>query len=553
MKTILMFAVVLVALFAACGPQPEEDAPISALDILPDDVLFSMAIINPGSVISSLDVYGSGIPILGESAVSGWILSLLDCADMAEVETKLGIDIDGSLVFFMQSMMPQSIGVAMSVTDADVFWTNIGLAPEAGEPLDGLEVSTIDGGFGNLYFCSTRGLLLGAGSRAGLQSILERIDGSLPASLPGIPDGSFYFYANVASFGPIAASQLAMVRPQIIANMDTVEGAGAEITEKALGMYFDIINLFLMETSSVDFVLSFESEFVTGTSSVRFVPGSSLDQYIIPVEIHDMTGLVPAGNAIVARVSIDPLTSEAAMNAVFGAIGIEDEEIPQNMVTFWAECSRNTAMSMTCDPDNPMHVIAVYEMPEGAGLEQVREVYDIQFSIMENILDMPGLSLSEVQYAELDGIEWVTFGMDFDMTELQPDVEQSAPIAQSVSWKAWLTVSDGILYLEMAELPEIVPQLIAGTWQGETVGSMPEMRNISDSVEIAMLINIPEYLNMALSMSGLEVPAIDADPVWFEMEVDFTGGGVTKHFRVSGTGLATFIGQAIQMFGTLSQ
>ena len=551
MKIITMFAVVLVALFAACGAQPEEDAPVSALDILPDNVLFSMAIINPATVISSLDVYGSGIAVLGESAVSGWILSLLDCADMDEVETKLGIDIDGGLVFFMQSMMPQSIGVAMSVTDADVFWTNIGLTPEAGELLDGYEVSTIDIDFGKLYFCSTRGLLLGAGSRAGLQSMLERIDGSLPASLPGIPDGSIYFYADVASFGPMAAAQLSMLQPQLIANMDDTEGVEGEITENILGIYFDIINLFLMETSSVDFVLSFESEFVTGSSSVKFVPGSSLDQYIVPAEINDLTGLVPAGNAIAGRVSIDPMTSEAAMNAMFGIIGIED--IPQNIVTFWAECSRNTAMSMISDPDNPMHIIAVYEMPEGAGLEQVREVYDIQFSMMSNLLDLPGLSLSEVQYEEIDGIEWVTFGMDIDMSELQPDVEDSAPLAQSVSWKAWMTVSDGILYAEMAELPLIVPQLIAGTWQGETVENMPAMRNFSDSAEIAMLINIPEYLNMALSMSGLDVPFIDADPVWLEIEVDFIGGGVEKHFRVSGTELAAFMGQAIQVFGALSQ
>ena len=546
MKSTVIFAAVLAALFVACGAHPEDDAPVSALDILPDNVLFSMVVINPATVISSLDMYGSGIPVLGETAVSGWILSLLDCADMAEVETKFGIDIDGSLVFFMQSMMPQSIGVAMSVSDADVFWTNIGLTPEAGEALDGYEVSSIDVEFGKLYFCSTHGLLLGAGSRAGLQSMLERIDGSLPASLPGIPDGSIYFYADIASFGPMAASQLAMLKPTIIAGIDTAEGLESELTEKALGIYFDVINLILLETGSVDLVLSFESEFITGTSSVRFVPGSSLDQYIIPAEIDDMTGLVPAGNAIAARISIDPLTSEAAMNAVYEAMGFED--IPRDMVTFWAQCSRNTAMSMSCDSDDPMHIIAVYEMPEGAGLEQVYEVYDMQFSVMDSILNMPGLSLSEVQYTEIDGIEWVTFGMDMDMTELQPDVENSAPIAQNISWNAWLTVSNGILYLEMAELPLTVPQLIAGTWQGETVGSMPAMRNISDSAEIAMMINVPEYLNMAMSMSGLEVPYIDADPVWFEIEVDFTGGGVSKHFRVSGTGLTAFIGQAIQMW-----
>ena len=210
-------------------------------------------------------------------------------------------------------------------------------------------------------------------------------------------------------------------------------------------------------------------------------------------------------------------------------------------------------MSMTVDADNPMHIVAVYEMPEGTSLEDVKEAYDIQFSMLSEVMEMPGLTLSDVRYADFEGLEWVTFGMHMDMTAMQPDVENSAPIAEDIAWTAWLTVQDGILYMEMAPEPVTVPRLIDGTYQGETAGAMSEMQSFSSSSEMAMLINIPGYVNMALAMSGLDVPLIDAEPVWLEAEVDFTGGGLNKHFRVSGTEMSAFIGQAIGVFGAMAQ
>ena len=552
MKSIQILAVLILALMVACGEQPEEGAAASSLDVLPEVSLFSIAIVNPAVVISSIDGYASGIALLGESAASGWILSALDCADMSEVGTKLGVDIDGSMVFFMESMMPQSMGAALTVTDPAIFWTNIGIAPEAGEPLEGYDVTRIAVDFGNIYFCHTNGLLLGAGSRAGLKNMLENIDDSLPANLPGIPDGSFYMYANIESFGPIMASQLQMLEPQILGGMSYDSDMDMGLMQNVIGMYFDAIGLVLTETKSVTCVLSFEPEYITGSSSTEFVPGSSLDEYIVPVEIEDLTGLVPAGNVLVGRVSIDPSTSTALMNAVFGALNLDN--IPQSMVAFWAEAASNTAVSMTIDTDNPMHIVAVYKMPEGAQLEDVKEAYDLQFSMMSGLMDMPGLTFEDVQYADFDGLEWVTFGMTMDMTAMQPDtVAESVPMAESIAWTAWMTVHDGILYMEMANEPETVPRLIDGTYQGETAWAMPEMQNFSSSSEMALLLNIPGYLNMAMSMSGLDIPPIDAEPVWMEVEVDFTGGGINQHFRVSGTGLSVFIGQAIQMFGAMAK
>jgi hypothetical protein len=552
MKTILIFSVISAVLVIACGAQPDEDGVASALDVLPEQTLFSMAIVNPASVISSIDGYASGVSLLGESAVSGWILSALDCADMTEVKNKLGVDVDGSLVLYMESMMPQSFGAALSVTDPDTFWVNLGITPETGEPLEGYDVSFIPVDFGNIYFCYTDGLLLGAGSRAGLQSMLENIDGVLPSHLPEIPDGSFYFFANIESFGPMMAGQLAMMEPQILAEMQADNENDMEIMNRVMGMYFDIIGLVLTETRSVDFVLSFGPEYITGSSKVEFIPGSSLDQYIVPAEIDDLTGLISAGNAVAGRFSIDPVTSAAAMNAIFGALGIDN--IPQDMVTFWAETSRNTAISMNVDQGNPMHIVAVYEMPEGASLEDVKDIYDIQFAMLSEMFEMPGLTLSGVDYAEFDGMQWITFSMSMDMSALQPEgLENSAPLSEGISWTAWMTVDEGMLYMEMAPEPVTVSQLIAGTYQGETVSQIPQMEDFSSSSEVAMMINIPSYLNMAMAMSGLDVPPIETEPVWLQVEVDFTDGGVNKQFKVSGTGMADFIGQAIEMFSAIAQ
>ncbi len=547
-----ILAVSIAALIVACGAQPEEGTAASSLDVLPEASLFSIAIVNPAVVISSLDGYASAVALLGDTAVSGWLLTALDCADMAEVESRLGVDIDGSMVFFMESMMPQSIGAALTVTDPAIFWANVGITPEPGEQLEGYNVSMISVDLGNIYFCHTNGLLLGAGSRAGLKNMLENIDGSLPPNLQDIPDGSFCMHANIESFGPMMAGQLAMMEPQILAGLSAEGTMDMELMQRVMGLYFDAIGLVLTETKSVDCVLSFEPEFITGTSSVEFVQGSSLDEYIIPVDIQNLSGLIPAGNVMVARVSLDPSTTTAAMNAVFNALGLTD--LPRSMITFWAEAASNTAMSMTIDPDNPMHIVAVYEMPGGTQLEDVKEAYDIQFSMMSEFMDMPGVTFADVQYADYAGIEWITFGMNMDMSAMQPDsLAESVPMAQSVAWTAWMTVADGILYMEMAPEPVTVPLLLDGTYQGGTAFEMPEMQNFSSSSEMAMLLNIPEYVNMALGMSGLDVPPIEADPVWIEMEVDFTGGGLTQNFRFSGTEMSAFIGQAIGVFGAMAK
>lgn len=549
MKVIFASSILLV-LLAACGGQPEEVTEASPLDVLPETSLFSMALVNPAAVISALDGYAAGVPLLGENAVSGWILSALNCADMGEVDSRLGIRTSGSLAIYMESMMPQSMGAAITVSDPDIFWGNIGIVPQAAEAIEGYEVTSIPVEFGNIYFCNTNGLLLAAGSRAGLQAMLDRLDGQLPAALPEIPDGSFYMYTNIETFGPMVASQLAMIQPQLMNEMEAEGELDAEMMQGVMGLYFDAVNLLLTDASSWSCVLTFGPEYISGTSALEFIPGSTLDQYVIPVEPQDMTDMIPAGNVMVARVSIDPATSRAAMNAIFGALGLSD--IPQDMVEFWASSASNTAMSWMFDSDNPLHIVGLYDLTEGSTLEDVRNAYDAQFQMMAELMPMPGLEFLPVEYADYDGMQWVRFGMEMDMSAMAPDTVE-VPMAQTINWNAWLTVSDGRLYIEMAPEPAIASALINGTYDGAYAADMPEMAEFSPDAEMAMMFNVPGYLNMALAMTGMEIDPIESDPVWMEVQLDITDGGMKSHFRVSGTDMSTFIGKAIQTFAAMAQ
>lgn len=545
--------VITAMLLMACGGQPEESVEASPLAVMPAaPALFSMSVLNPASVISALDGYASGVPLLGENAVSGWILSALDCADMSEVDARLGIRTDGGLVLFMESMMPQSVGAALTVSDPDTFWANIGLTPQPAEPLEGLDVSSIPVDFGSLYFCHTRGLMLAAGSRAALQSMLGRIDDPLSTDLAGLPDGSFYMSASIETFGPMVASQLAMMQPQLMSEMTTAGEMDPEMMQNMMGLYFDAIGLILTDVSTWSCVVTLGPEYVSGSSTVEFVPGSTLDRYVVPVEPVDMTGLIPAGDVMVARLSLDPSTSVAAMNAVFDALGLTD--VPQDMVDFWASSTSNTAVSMMYDPEVPLSAVMVYTMPEGSTLEDVKNYYEIQFSLMSGIMDMPGLELSPVEYAEYREMNWVTFGMNMDMTALQPDTAEEVSVyAGNVSWTMWMTEQDGVLYMEMGPEPATVADMLEGTYQGEYAAEMAEMGSFSDSSEMAILLNMPGYLNMAMAMSGLDVPPVDFDPVWMEMELDITEGGMSSEFRFSGTEMTAFIGKAVQAFSMMAQ
>ncbi|MBN2586044.1 MAG: hypothetical protein JXA64_08475 [Candidatus Fermentibacteraceae bacterium] len=552
MKTIVTSSVLLAMLLAACGGQPEELTAASPLDVLPETSLFSVALVNPSAVISAIDGYAAGVPVLGESAVSSWILSALNCADMSEVDSRLGIRTEGGLAVYMESMMPQSMGGALTVTDPATFWANIGVTPQAAEAIEGYEVTSIPVDFGDLYFCHTNGLLLAAGSRAGLQAMLGRLDGEIPPSIPDIPDGSFYMFTNIETFGPMMAGQLAMLKTQLVAEMTAEGGMNADMMQGIMDLYFDAVGMVLTETRSWSCVLTLGPEYITGTSKLEFIPGSTLDRYMIPVEPEDMTDMIPAGDVMVARVSIDPVTSSAAINAVFGAMGMTG--IPQDMVEFWAQSAKNTAVSWVFDSVNPIHIIGLYDVGENVTLEDVKNAYDAQFQMMGSFLTMPGLTLMPVDYAEYSGMEWISFGMEMDMSAMRPDsIENSAPMAGSISWIAWMTLHDGVLYLEMAREPMVAAAIIDGTYQGGYASDMPEMGDFSPSSEMAMLFNIPGYLNMAMAMSGLEVPPIDSEPVWMHIEVDLHEGGMSSKFSVSGTDMSVFIGKAIQTFAALAQ
>jgi len=552
MKRLLMLPAALL-LLAACGAEPEEAAPVSALDVIPDETLLTLVVVDPAAAVEAMDSYAAGAPLLGETMVSDWLLTALDCADMQEVSGRYGIDPAGTAVVWMQSIMPQSIGAALPVSDAALFWETVGVQPVVDEPIGDHEVASFDVDFGKIYTCGTGGLLLVSGSRAGLQGILERIDGSVPAWLPGLPDGCLYGYAKVSTFGPMAAQQIEMLRPQIIAQM-TAAGEGSGMVPNLVDLYLDAIGILLTQTDSADFLAAFDSERIRMTSTATFVEGSDLSGVFAPIEARDMTPLLPAGGVAVARVSIDPAASAALMEAVIGAMGVDS--VPPETVAFWAACSRNAAISIQPSVEGSIGMVAVYEMPDGGDLGQVMDVYRSQFDRMSSMLAIPGLAFAPVERVELDGREWVTFGMSMDPAALAAGMAEDSAVEPQVemptiSWTAWLTVGDGLLYMEMAPEPVAVPALLDGTWTGDTAESTPGMSDLSPDAEVAAVVDLSGYLDMVLGMTGLGLPRIDSEPVWLEMEIDFQQDRVVHHCSVDGSDLVAFIARVAQTFGAL--
>ncbi len=559
-RDMLLAAVLVLGLLSACGGEdPEEVAEgvvegtgvTSVLDPLPDSPMFSMALVDPEAVVDALDGYTAGAPMLGSEFVSGWLLSLLDCADMDEVESKFGMDVSGGISVFVEGMTPQSFGGAVSVTDADVLMGLVGLQGTPGEPLDGREVMTYPVDFGSVLTCEADGLLLIAGSRAGLQSMLDRLDGRAPEGMPDVPEGSIYSYLQVSSFGPMAAAQLQAARPSIIQGMEMSSTQGdADMMRSAMDMYFEMIGLFLTETRMVESVTSFGPEGINISSRMDFVEGSSLAEYVLPAEVEDLSAILPAGDVAVGRFSMNPVTTEAALTAVLGSLGMD--ELPEEMVDLWTMIATNTAFSASSTPEEPMHILGVYAMPPEYTLEDVALSYERQFEMMGGLMDMPGLELLGPDIVEDHGRRWVRFGMYMDMAQLaeaEPGAGQME--LEPVSWTAWMTVEEGFLFLEMAEEPATLLSMLDGTAGGETAADVMSSRGLSEDSEVALLLNLPGYMEMAMSMSGVtefDAMELDCGPVWVSLEVDITEEGLMSHARVPGTEMVEFVSATVAYF-----
>jgi hypothetical protein len=524
--------------------------------VMPENPLVAMAVTDPVAVVSNLDGYiGEGIPMLGDNFLGTTLSAAVGVDDLETLMTDWGLDPHGTTVFFMEAMTPATIGLASGATDPGLFVTSLeeqGVAFTDSDPIEGVDVKSAAIPSGNIFVAGDRGLLLVAGSRSTLTSMLGRLDPENGTSPVDLGPATFYFSMQLGSIGPMAAAQIEMVRPQVLSEMAQSGGPGNEMGIKMIDIYFDAISLFLTQTQSVETRVVIGPEEIECESVIDFVPGSDLASVLTAqVEIDDLTGHVPDGDIIVARASLPPELTIAVVNAVTGALGIE---YPQDALETYAEWSRNTAVSVLSDDAGTMfHMVAVYALPEGVGLEQVRDVYQSQMdftrSMMAGTGGMMDMTLGDRVYMDRDF-------MVFDMTMNPEAIEAGNPeipegSIPEMKFTMWMTVADGLLWLEMADQPEVVTQLIEGTWTGGLASDAPVFEGTGHAQMVASF-NIDGYFRMIAGlMDGqIDLSALPENPVWINGWVESMPdeSRLVEHCSLSGMDLARMIGNYMPLF-----
>lgn len=543
MKKFILF-VIMFSLLLGCTQEPAEVSS-SAFDVLPDKVLFALALENPEALIGNLDKYLAEIPVLGKNVIANWIFGTIGDSSFVELQTQYGITPNGTFCVFTTSMMPQSFGGAFTVSNQDVFWSAMGTSLQESEPIDNTEVSvsTIPN-MGQIFLCFKNNLILFAGSRTLLESMIENIDGDIPGFVPDIPSAGIYLNLDMRSVGPMFAMQLGSLKQMIIEDMNNSPetGMNPEQMDAIIDVYFDLFHIILTETENVDLLLTFGESDITGNMSAMFIPGSTLDSIIVPIQPISLTSLIPAGNVAEARISIAEETSVTLMTAYGTAFGMNPAS--ERMVEFWAACSRNTAMTLMAPTvDNPMHIIAVYELPEGANLSDIKDAYDDQMQMSAEFLaSMEGMEITDPVIQSYGGMDWVTFGMEFTA----PDVRSSEMYTAQgdFNWTVWLTIHENQMYMEMAENPDDLLQMFR-----DGVSNPVSLEGLNPDAEVAVRLNIPGYAEMVAALIDSDYVDTEFEPVWLDMEIDIVEGGINKEFSISGIELCRFIGDAMEMFG----
>jgi len=555
MKKITISLIPAFLILLGCGGEP--GAPANAFTAMPDDAMMAFAIADPAALISNIDGYiEEGMPALGSCFIENTLCSILSVDDIEALMTQWGLDPNGTILFFMEAMAPATMGFAANTVDSEVFFaqmSDLGLTFTDADPIDNIAVKSTTIPTGNLFFAEHRSVLLAAGSRGILSSMIERLDSGVnPSDVQELAPGTLWSRMELSVMGPMAAAQLAMARPQIIAEM-TVEGPDNEMGVRMIGLYFDAISIFLNQTETVETFLVFGPGDIEGTAYIRFTPGSDLAALISsPVEVVDLTGLIPAGDVAMARASVPPELTKAILIAVTEALGVD---FPEESLDFYADYSRNSAMSiMLDDAGSFMHLVAVYQLPEGTGLEEVRAFYELQLdfttSIMGESAGMVDFDLTETVY---NGRTYLLFDMNLDFSTMDidgADIPETG-FSEGMSFTTWITVDEELLFIEMADAPIVLDEILSGTLEDPTADSAPVFAD-AGSADFVLAFNLNAYIRMIMAFTGedIDLSSLPEDPVWLNSWaiVDADEAMIIKHGSVSGADLASLIGSLAVMF-----
>jgi hypothetical protein len=552
MRKFALFSVLALAVLLACGSEePAATGPASPAEAVPEGAMMYLAFEDPAAVLGQVDSYmAEGAPAMGDGVASEWVLEALGCASFDEVSSRYGIDPHGSLIIF-QKGMGNSVGVALSVTDEEAVWSymeEMGLQLEEGEPLDGQPVRTVavGGGF-SLQMAVKRGVLVGAVSRPGLSEMVGLLDSSRTSSpVPRLDPATVYMGVNVSALAPILSAQMPMIRQQAMMGMQQSPDAPPQAVMDIIGLYFDAFGVIVEQTEHVSWTMTLGEQELSTRMVAEFVPGSELERLMAPVEVTDLTGMLPFGNVMVARADLNPELGRVVTAAFAEAAGFEADSTVMELAEAFSTSSAFSMMQP--EEGNPFHMLAVYHIGEEESLETIRQGMASMMSMTSSIMEGMPIELTEPEIVEMGGREYLTYGENVDMAA-------DSIGGASFSMSFWLTVEDGYLYLESAPEPTLLPEVIDGEYAGETIESSG-LLDYPDDWEMAFAMNVGAYMAniMSISPDSSGIPpgvaeSMSGSPLWVRAGADMQEGRVVCESSVDGGEIVSFVMNIVMLAG----
>jgi hypothetical protein len=554
----------MVLVFVSCGEGPA--GPADPELAAPGSYLYLFALKSPALVIDRIDAVlaDAGIPGVTEATVSNLIASASPYGDLSATLGNFGVNPDGSVLVFMTAMAPNSFGGAVSLADAEALWGGleaVGLVLEEAESVGGVDAKSIASPMGPIYIAVHRDLALFAGTRSILEGMIERVDsGTGGLELPA-GDALMYSSTDLSAIGPMISAQLGQYSSL---SMSTMDYDPTGMNRRMMEGMFDLASLFLTETGMVDWSIAFGPDLIECSSSVEFLAGSSLDAFFLPWEGDDLAALIPAGESVVGRVRLAPETTEQMLMVFSDLLGFD---LSQDMLDAFVLMSRNTAISMYSGTEEAdfFQVLAVYEVGDGLALADLKAMMLDYLDIVGDMLDSATwITFEEPTEVDFNGRTYVYYLTSVDMQSYMeslaiPDPGAAAEIDMaaipSMEFPVWMTVEDGLLWLEMAAEPtRIDASLSAGFPEGGSAADMEIMSFAMPEEEISIAVNLPAYMASMMSFSapiaGLDLSSLEGtgDDSWLYYGIDFYDGGMAGRCIMSNDGLSAAIGAFAEFF-----
>ena len=495
MKNNLLVVLFVVLIFVGCGTKEPTTENANPLSVLPENVMVSIIINNSTGMVNNIDGYiEEGAAVIGQNFLENLICTELHISSFDSIPVNYGIDPSGQIVFWMENATPQSMGLAASAPDFDLFITvleDLGQEVVTEEPINDVVVYSVNTDNGTKYLAGNNGVALVAASLSKLEEMLTNLSTDQVFELAPT---SLTINVNLAMIGPMAAAQMPMAKMMMMQGMAS-DTTMPDFVPAMMDVYMDGFEAILTQADQLEFTLITGSEEFVMKKRVSFLPETELATMFVATEAQDMLPFITQGDIATVRYQMPEeltFTISKAFSEVFTT------EISDEMIGFWSEITANGAMSLFSG--DFVHMVAAYETDGSVTLEQIAEMFSEYFDAILPILQQneemaAAFSIQDNGIVQIDGFDFYSISMNI-LSDSEVDF----------NFDYWITIHDGVMLLETAEHPGILLDIISG---GYTPADLPGTGAMAGEMSLA------GYLGMVMSLNqdGMELPEIDSDVI----------------------------------------